>query len=236
MKGDAAVRDIQWTSLFPDASGAKPGKDGGGKNPISMLTQTDEPPIVLLGGTYSAARDSYASLQVKGTPGLLLNARAVQIELQGHPVFEFPRLWSVLLDVVIGCSPLMVFWFLSRPDLFDNSSVHTEAVPAAGARPLAHPVTPGRVRRLAPCRANRGESRLVLLSRLVVAQLGAGVVERLCVAVTVRNAARGGIAPERGDVSYAHSPAAVPTATPSTISAALSLVALPVSALFRTDS
>jgi hypothetical protein len=159
---------------------------------ISLLTQTEEPPIVLLGGTYSAARDSYASLQVKGTPGLLLNARAVQIELQGHPVFEFPRLWSVLLDIVIGCAPVIGVLVSFPPrSLPQTSSVHTQAVPGVGARPLAQAVTQGVVRYLAPWRANRGECRRVPHSRLVVAQLGAGVVERLCLAVTVRHAAGG---------------------------------------------
>ena len=62
----------EWESLFPDQDF----EDGSGTKSASMLTQQEGRPIVLLGGTYAAARDSYMSLRTKGTPGVMLNARA----------------------------------------------------------------------------------------------------------------------------------------------------------------
>jgi hypothetical protein len=67
--------------------------------------------ILLLGGTYADARDSYASSLGENTPGLVLNARAVQVELSGRPVQEVARRLSVLADVVIGYALVVLFWF-----------------------------------------------------------------------------------------------------------------------------
>jgi CHASE2 domain len=110
---DYSKAPCNWESLFPEQKF----DDARDAQEVSMLTQQEGRPIVLLGGTYAAARDSYASLRAKGTPGVMLNARAVQIELEGNPVTEFfPRWVSVLVDYVVGCVPLLVFGFLSHPE------------------------------------------------------------------------------------------------------------------------
>jgi CHASE2 domain-containing sensor protein len=65
--------------------------------------------IVLLGGTYSEARDTHPTPGGESTSGLMINALAVEAELQGRGVEEFPRLLSLGLDIAYGITVLVLF-------------------------------------------------------------------------------------------------------------------------------
>jgi hypothetical protein len=62
---------------------------------------TERHTIILIGGTFAAARDLYET-PIGRIPGLLLNAYAVQAELSGLTIDEFSRPLTVGLDILIG--------------------------------------------------------------------------------------------------------------------------------------
>jgi CHASE2 domain-containing sensor protein len=72
--------------------------------------------IVLLGGTFATARDSHDTA-LGSTSGLELNAYAVQAEISGG-IFELSRPMSLVLDIAIGFSSVMLFalvkWLTTR--------------------------------------------------------------------------------------------------------------------------
>jgi CHASE2 domain-containing sensor protein len=58
--------------------------------------------IVILGGTFGASRDFFATPLDQRTAGLIINAHAVQSEILGPPVGELSRRITFVLDVVVG--------------------------------------------------------------------------------------------------------------------------------------
>lgn len=66
----------------------------------AALTQLP-PTILLVGGTFSAGRDTYET-PVGPLPGLLMNAYAIQAEFMHNGVDEVPPGWALLLDILLG--------------------------------------------------------------------------------------------------------------------------------------
>lgn len=58
--------------------------------------------IVLLGGTFQASRDFHDTPAGSRTPGLIVNAHAVQAEIHGPAVRELGRVVTIALDVLVG--------------------------------------------------------------------------------------------------------------------------------------
>jgi CHASE2 domain-containing sensor protein len=65
-------------------------------------------PIVLIGGTFGAARDFHESPNGP-LPGLIINAHAVEAELRHSGIREFPRRAMFLLDLLCGMVILRIF-------------------------------------------------------------------------------------------------------------------------------
>ena len=70
--------------------------------------------IVLIGGTFSSARDSYPTPAGREF-GLNINARAIQAEIERTVVGETWRPLSILLDLLIGGVIVFFFWFWNQP-------------------------------------------------------------------------------------------------------------------------
>jgi CHASE2 domain-containing sensor protein len=69
---------------------------------------------ILLGGTFKASRDFYATPLGENTAGLLINARAVEAEMIGPRVLEASRGLSFVLDVIIGALITGIFSFTPK--------------------------------------------------------------------------------------------------------------------------
>ena len=65
---------------------------------------------VIVGGTYAASRDFYPTPAGANTPGLLINARAVEAEFRGPKVLEATHglIWA--LDILFGCLIGVIFY------------------------------------------------------------------------------------------------------------------------------
>ena len=70
---------------------------------------------VLLGGTFDQSRDFYPTPIHARTPGLIINARAVEAEFKGPKVLEATHLFSILFDVLIGCLIIRIFGLSHEP-------------------------------------------------------------------------------------------------------------------------
>jgi CHASE2 domain-containing sensor protein len=68
--------------------------------------------IVLIGGSFGSARDSYET-PIGRIPGLLVNAYTVQAEIDGTGIQE-KRLAAVILDLVAGLAMAVIAWVLRK--------------------------------------------------------------------------------------------------------------------------
>jgi CHASE2 domain-containing sensor protein len=69
--------------------------------------------VVLLGGTYDPA-DLHSTPSGENTPGLMINALALQSEMDGARLVEFPRPFAIYGDVLLGFLALMVSTSLQK--------------------------------------------------------------------------------------------------------------------------
>jgi len=69
--------------------------------------------IVMIGGTFSNPQDSYPTPKGK-LPGLLINAYAVQAEIDGSFIPEQRRPIAIALDLIIGAGIVLAFWLSDR--------------------------------------------------------------------------------------------------------------------------
>jgi CHASE2 domain-containing sensor protein len=65
--------------------------------------------IVLIGGSFGSARDFYETPSGR-LPGLVVNAYAVQAEIDGAGLHEARRPLAILFDIVVGWLIVWVFW------------------------------------------------------------------------------------------------------------------------------
>lgn len=65
------------------------------------LTVSNHNKIILIGGTFRESRDFYET-PVGRLPGLIVNAYAIQAEIDGTGVSELPRYWTFLGDLFLG--------------------------------------------------------------------------------------------------------------------------------------
>jgi CHASE2 domain-containing sensor protein/class 3 adenylate cyclase len=80
---------------------------------FNRFRQLAQNQIVMIGGTFSNARDSYPT--PKGDlPGLLINAYAVQAEIDGSFIPGQRRPIAIALDLVIGVGIVLAFWLSDR--------------------------------------------------------------------------------------------------------------------------
>ncbi len=86
-----------FTKLKDDVKG-RPDKSG----------KIGEPAIILLGGTFSSSGDFHETSRGR-LSGLEINGRAVQAELAGPFIHEFPKRWMLLFDTIIGSVIGLVF-------------------------------------------------------------------------------------------------------------------------------
>jgi hypothetical protein len=123
----------QCPALSPETEEAFLWHAAAGTEPISIGTyfacETVEPPcikwrlasvngpptnlqrrVVLVGGTFQAARDSYDSSLGRQISGLRLNAEAVRVEQSGRAVQEASRWLSILGDILLGWALVFLFW------------------------------------------------------------------------------------------------------------------------------
>ncbi len=68
--------------------------------------------IVLVGGTFPESGDFHRTAAGHRTPGLLVNAYAIQAEIDGSGVEEVKRPWAVAFDILIGLILTRVLPFL----------------------------------------------------------------------------------------------------------------------------
>ena len=76
---------------------------------LEQFRRQTEGKILLIGGTFGAARDTYDT-PAGHISGLALNAYAVQTEIEGSPVTEVPPLVDLALDLVIGVGIVLIFF------------------------------------------------------------------------------------------------------------------------------
>ena len=67
--------------------------------------------ILIVGGSFAAARDAYPTAAGESTPGLMLNALGVRAETEGPTLVEPSRLFGLALDIIAGFA---VGWFFQQ--------------------------------------------------------------------------------------------------------------------------
>lgn len=78
-----------------------------------VFTSTISGKIVLIGGQYRAARDTYET-PVGSIPGVLINGYAIQSQIQGNLLPEEHRPYAILLDLAAGSSLVLISFFFGE--------------------------------------------------------------------------------------------------------------------------